>query len=299
MKRIRSWVRAFFGFSRNETNAFLLLLPLMFLIVFIVPAYKVFFTKQEKDFTDERRKLDSLVANWRELDRKDSVPDLPRKLFAFDPNTASKEKLIDLGFAPILANRVENYRGKGGKFSVKSDLMKLYGMDAALYTQLYSWIALPIEKPSIKRENKNEFVPSRKLATEKFDLNQADSSQLISVYGIGSKLSTRILKYREKLGGFISIDQLAEVYGLDTTAANELKRKAYIQESFQPKAFDLNTAAEKELAAHPYIKYTLAKAITSYRFQHGSFKSIDELKQIAILDEPSFKKIKPYLSLNP
>lgn len=297
MKRIRSWVRAFFGFSRNETNAFLLLLPLMFLIVFIVPTYKAFFTHQEKDFTDERAKLDSLVANWRELDRKDSVPDLPRPLFAFDPNKASKEKLIDLGFAATLANRVENYRSKGGKFLIKSDLMKLYGMDTALYSKLYTWIALPIEKPSIKRESKNEFVP--KLAAEKFDLNQADSARLISVYGIGSKLSARILKYRDKLGGFISLEQLNEVYGLDTIAASELKRKAYIQENFQPKAFDLNTAAEKELAAHPYIKYTLAKAIASYRFQHGSFKSIDELKQIAILDEPSFKKIKPYLSLNP
>jgi competence protein ComEA len=299
MKRIQLWVRAFFGFSRNETNAFLLLLPLMFLIVFIVPTYKAFFTSQEKDFTDERSRLDSLVANWREIDKKDSVPDLSRNLFAFDPNTASKEKLIDLGFAPALANRVENYRNKGGKFSIKSDLMKLYGMDTALYSKLYAWITLPIEKPAFKRESKSEFVPSNKLATEKFDLNQADSTQLISVYGIGSKLSARIIKYREKLGGFISFEQLKEVYGLDSTAGNELERKAYIQESFQPKAFDLNTAAEKELAAHPYIKYTLAKAITSYRFQHGSFKSIDELRQIAILDEPVFKKIKPYLSVNP
>ncbi len=299
MKRIRSWVRAFFGFSRKETNAFLLLLPLMFLIVFIVPGYKAIFTNQEKDFTDERRKLDSLVANWKEIDKKDSVPDLLRQLFAFDPNTASKEKLIDLGFAPALARRLENYRSKGGKFSIKSDLMKLYGMDTALYSKLYAWITLPIEKPSIKRENRNEFVPGRKLAEEKFDLNQADSARLISVYGIGSKLSARIIKYREKLGGFISLEQLNEVYGLDTTAGNELKRKAFIQENFQPRAFDLNTAAEKELAAHPYIKYTLAKAITSYRFQHGSFKSIDELRQIAILDEPVFKKIKPYLSVNP
>ncbi len=301
MNRIRSWVRAFFGFSRNETNAFLVLLPLMFLIIFIVPTYKAFFTHKQKDYSQEKKELDSLLATWKEREHKDSITkaNAPIPLFAFNPNTASKEELVSLGFTPYVASRLENYRNKGGKFIIKSDLLKLYGMDTALYSTLYTWIELPVEKPLKKFEEKAAPETYKKLVKEKFDLNLADSAQFVSVYGIGSKLSVRIIKYRDRLGGFISSDQLTEVYGLDTAVIRELKKKTFIAENFKPKVIEINSATEKEFAAHPYIKYAIAKAITAYRFQHGSFKSIDDLTQIAIIDKPSFEKIKPYLSLNP
>lgn len=301
MNRIRSWVRSFFGFSRNETNAFLILLPFMFLIVFMVPAYKAYFTHQRKDYTQEQKQLDSLIARWqkKEQEKKDSSVITSVSLFAFNPNTASKEELIRLGFSPYVASRLENYRNKGGKFIIKSDLLKLYGMDTALYSNLYTWIDLPIEKSIKKIGEKKEIELAQKRSKEKFDLNLADSSQLISVYGIGSKLSVRIIKYRDRLGGFITTNQLNEVYGLDSVVINEIKNRTFITENFKPKTVGLNTASEKELAAHPYIKYSIAKAVTAYRFQHGSFKSIDDLSKIAIIDKTTFEKIKPYLSLNP
>jgi len=299
MNRIRSWVRAFFGFSRNETNAFLLLLPLMFLIVFIVPAYKTYFTHQQKDYTREKKTLDSLIASWQEQKKKDSLITDPIHLVVFNPNTATKDDLVSLGFTSYLANRLENYRNKGGKFLIKSDLLKLYGMDTALYSTLYSWIELPDEKPVKKSEERPVTRTTSKLTKEKFDLNQADSLQFISVYGIGNKLSARIIKYRNLLGGFISSDQLNEIYGLDTLVISELKKLTFIRVGFKPKTLEINTLTEKELAAHPYIKYNVAKAITAYRFQHGYFKSIEDISKIAIIDQPTFEKIKPYLSINP
>jgi len=271
----------------------------MFLIVFIVPAYKAYFTKQTKDYTKEKRQLDSLIATWKQPLKKDSLKNVPFRLFAFNPNTSSKEELMSLGFSLFLASRVENYRTKGGKFIIKADLLKLYGMDTALYSTLYNWIELPVEKPLKKFEEKKEFATNKKLAKEKFDLNLADSTQFISVYGIGSKLSTRIIKYRDRLGGFISTDQLTEVYGLDTVVINELIRKTFIAENFKPVALEINEATEKELSTHPYIRYAIAKAITAYRFQHGNFKSLEDLTRIVIIDKPTFEKIKPYLSLNP
>lgn len=298
MNRIRTWVRAFFGFSRNETNAFIILLPLMFLIVFIVPAYKGFFSHQEQDYSQEKKELDSLISFWVKSEKKDSVTSQSLELFLFNPNTATRDELIRIGISPPLATRLENYRNKGGKFFIKSDVLKLYGMDTALYATLYNWIDLPSEKSFKKTEEKKivEIAPNK--IKEKFDLNKADSLQLISIYGIGGKLSARIIKYRDRLGGFISGEQLKEVYGLDTTVVNELIKKSFIEENFRPKTLDINLATEKELAAHPYIKYALAKAITAYRFQHGHFKSFDDLTNIAIIDAVTFEKIKPYLSLN-
>jgi competence protein ComEA len=299
MNRIRSWVRAFFGFSRTETNAFLILLPLLFMIIFIVPAYTTYFTHQKKDYVQERKTLDSLIATWKEHDKKDSITVTTVSPFSFNPNTASKDELVKLGFSIYLASRLENYRNKGGKFVIKSDLLKLYGMDSALYSTLYTWIELPIEKNVKKYEEKKGIEPTRILAKEKFDLNHADSTQFISVYGIGSKLSARIIKYRDRLGGFISADQLTEVYGLDTIVISELKKKTFIEDNFKPRALEINSVTEKELASHPYIRYAIAKAITAYRFQHGNFKSIEDLTEVAIIDPPTFEKIKPYLSINP
>jgi competence protein ComEA len=298
MNRIRSWVRAFFGFSRNETNAFLILLPLMFIIIFIIPTYKSFFTHQKKDYSQEKQKLDSIITAWAQQEKKDSIQPKSFDSFTFNPNTVTKEELLSLGFSPYVASRLENYRAKGGKFVIKSDLLKLYGMDTSLYTSLYSWIDLPTEKPIRNFEKKKEFEPNRKQVKEKFDLNQADSVQLITIYGIGGKLSARIIKFRDRLGGFVSSEQLKEVYGLDSAVINELKNKSFIAENFQPKRMDINSSTEQELATHPYIKYTIAKAITAYRFQHGNFKSIDDLTNIAIIDKATFEKIRPYLALN-
>jgi competence ComEA-like helix-hairpin-helix protein len=264
----------------------------------MMPAYKAFFTHQRKDYSEEKKELDSIITAWAQQEKKDSIPHKSPDHFTFNPNTVTKEKLLSLGFSPYVASRLENYRAKGGKFIIKSDLLKLYGMDTSLYTSLYSWIDLPIEKPIRELEKKKESEPNRKQAKEKFDLNQADSVQLIAIYGIGGKLSARIIKFRDRLGGFVSNEQLKEVYGLDSTVIKELKNRSFIEENFQPKRMDINSSTEQELASHPYIKYSIAKAITAYRFQHGHFKSIDDLTKIAIIDKATFEKIRPYLALN-
>ena len=190
-----------------------------------------------------------------------------------------------------------SYRSKGGKFVVKNDLLKIYGIDSSIYHKLYAFIDLP---KKIKKENRVEsFIPKEERKIEPFDLNKADTTELKKIYGIGSKLSRRIVTYREKLGGFITTRQLKEVYGLDSVVVNDLTRESFIDTNFHPYQININKATEKDLSTHPYIKYKLAKAIIVYRFQHGSFQSIDELKKMALMDESKFQQIKPYLSINP
>ena len=298
MNRLTAWVRAFFSLSRRETRGFLILLPLMALSVFITPAYHWWKSGQPRDFTKENQELDSLLTHWRWKEKSDTVR-IEKTLFEFNPNKASKDELIALGFSVSLANRIDNYRAKNGKFIIKSDLKKIYGMDSTLYIELYAYIDLPKEKPVILRDKKTLPEKTASVINEKFNLNLADTTQLIRIYGIGSKLSQRIIKYRNSLGGFISMNQLKEVYGLDSAVVKELNKKVFIDYEFQPARLAINTVSEKELGAHPYIKYNLAKAITTYRFQHGNFSSIEDLKKIALVDESFFTKIKPYLTLNP
>lgn len=300
MNRIRSWIRVFFGFSRNETNAFLILLPLMFLLIFVIPTYRSTFGTQKKDYTQDKKRLDSIIVAWRAKETADSLTDKNSvPLFLFNPNTATVDELNTLGFSEKLALRIENYRNKGGRFSIKSDLLKLYGIDTSFYQRVYPFIDLPETRPTFKNEKPVEEKKTDRPKTVKFDLNLADTTQLIGIYGIGSKLSVRIIKYRESLGGFMTIDQLKEVYGLDSTAINQLEKRSFITENFAPRTLSVNSATEKELATHPYIRYKLAKAITAYRFQHGNFSTLDELRNIALIDSAALKKIKPYLSLTP
>jgi len=296
MTRLRAWLRSFFGFSRTETNAFLILLPLMVLLIFSEPAYRYWFVRQPQDFSKEKKELDSIMATWKwEQPHAVAIPSTKRS-FHFNPNQATKDELIALGFANPVVNRIANYRLKGGKFTLKKDLMKIYGMDSVLYKKLFPFIDLPekTEAASVDRR----FEPKEKPVAGKFDLNTADTLRLIRIYGIGPKLSHRIAAYREKLGGFVSLGQLAEVYGLDSTVIKELVKNSFIEGNFRPRAIEINSATEADLANHPYIKRRLAKAITAYRFQHGIYRTVDELKKIAIMDETTFQKIKPYLSAN-
>jgi len=270
----------------------------MVLLIFSEPAYRFWFVRQPQDFTKERKELDSLIQTWK-WDELDSAAGRisDEKLFAFNPNEVTEEKLIELGFTQPVANRITNYRLKGGKFVVKKDLLKIYGMDSVLYKGLFPFIDLP-EKIA-KEEIVTRSEPKEKPTIVKFDLNTTDTTQLIKIYGIGPKLSKRIITYRDKLGGFVSTEQLKEVYGLDTTVIHELLRKSFIENDFRPRLIDINKVTEKELNDHPYIKYKLAKAITAYRFQHGAFQAIDDLKKVALIDGITFQKIKPYLSANP
>jgi DNA uptake protein and related DNA-binding proteins len=292
VQRLRAWIRSFFGFSRTETNAFLILIPLLAAIIFSEPLYEVWFVRQPVDHSKEYQRLDSLISTW-QWDVEDSVKIKPERIFfQFNPNTASKAELISLGFNEPLANRIVNYRSKKGVFRKKQDLLKMFGMDSAHYRQLENYILIPEPKrDSIVKFSKAEIKPK-----EKSDINLADSTALTKVFGIGAKLSVRILKYRNNLGGFISTDQLSEVYGLDSAVVNRIKEKFQVATDFIPAKININTASEKELGVHPYIGYKLAKALSTYRFQHGAFKNEEDLRQIKLIDEKALSKMKPYLT---
>jgi len=292
VNRLKARIRSYFGFSRTETNGFLILLPLMALLLFSEPLYQLWFSHPETNAAKDSRRLDSLIAQWTWSKHNDSVTIQPVRLFSFDPNKALAKDFRALGLAEKLSRQILNYRTKGGKFKVKNDFKKIYGMDSVIARKLYPFIDLPEQRPK-KLPHAEKALPKSK---EPFDLNQADSAQLVRVYGIGPRLSRRIITYRNRLGGFISMDQLAEVYGLDSAAIDEVKKNSFIDPGFRPKQININQAGKKELASLPYIKFTIAQAITAYRYQHGDFKSVDELTNVVLVDALTFQKIKPYLT---
>ena len=129
------------------------------------------------------------------------------------------------------------------------------------------------------------------------DMNKADTNQWKSLSGIGSKRANTIVKYRKLLGGFVSKNQLSEVYGLSDSLVEKIKLKLMLDSSKLNK-ININNASKKELASHPYISWNLANAILNYKIQHGYYDSLSKIKQIHLVNDDLYRKIVPYISLD-
>lgn len=299
---IKKWLRVVMGFSRAESNGFVILLPLVIIIVFSEPFTRWIVTQRTNDFSRENRSLDSLTQLATKKIAASTYPQtekmgISNSISAFDPNKISPSELNQLGFSKKVADRIIKYRSKGGSFRIKSDLAKIYGMDSALYHKLYNFILLPESVGSEKQAKISTYSNTftRKNHIEKFDLNGADTIVLKTIFGIGSTLANRIVKYRSRLGGFINTDQLKEVYGLDSVVINKLLKVSFLAPDFQVAKMNINTYTEKELQAHPYITRATAKAIVTYRFQHGNFTNVEEIRNLVGIKNDIADKLIPYL----
>ncbi|MDQ6481203.1 helix-hairpin-helix domain-containing protein [Dyadobacter sp. LHD-138] len=321
IRRILDQLEDYFGISRKQARAAFVLMTFSFLLVWTPFVFRrwilpYFPTSSEPVNT---QKLDSIAAqlekdasteaverenNYSKKEYK-NTPDRPVRLFTFDPNTASVDQLQELGIPQFIAKRIDKYRFKGGKFRKKEDLLHIYDFPTEVYKKLESYISLPAHNPKTyvpnfpKKTFLNNPLPKEIKAYNKpvivpFDINSTDTTELIKLKGIGSKLSLRILKFREALGGFHSTSQFSEIFGLDSLALSELNRFARIQSPV--KKININTATADELGQHPYLRNKKINAvIINYRTQHGPYQSVDDLKKIQVLDENMIEKIGPYL----
>jgi len=219
-------------------------------------------------------------------------------LFYFDPNTLSAEGFKKLGLRDKTIATILNFRSKGGKFRQPADIKKIWGLfpDEAERLLPYVQIAFSEEKsfannyPSYQSDNteKNTIIKS-------VEINGADTAAFIALPGIGSKLSQRIINFRDKLGGFYQVDQVGETFGLPDSVFRKIK--PLLQLSGEVKKININSATLDELKVHPYIKYHLANAIVQYRQQHGNYKSVEDIRKIMIVNDEVYNKAYPYLKI--
>ena len=212
-----------------------------------------------------------------ESDRKESRS----YLFSFDPNRISRSAWDSLGLGKSTINRVEKFLAKGGRFRKAEDLKKIYGFDSLKYLELHSYINIP-------KKQLEEKV--------KIDLNMADSIQLLELPGIGPYFSQRIINYRDKLGGFYSINQLMDVYGLRKSRVDSISSSLTIDLSHLH-FININRATIDELSMHPYISYKEASDILRLRKRKGKILDLESLRKKKIFRDSTFSRVKPYLSL--
>jgi competence protein ComEA len=224
------------------------------------------------------------------------LPEPAGTLFNFDPNTLDVAGWKRLGLRDRTVKTILNYRSKGGHFYKREDLKKIWGLPDGFYERVQEYIQIADAKKEAPDQNFFKTPYDKKERTiAAVDVNKADTAALIALPGIGSKLAQRIINFRDKLGGFYTVAQIGETYGLPDSTFQKLK--PYLQVHGGLKKLNLNSAGKDELKAHPYIRWNLANAIVEYRNQHGPFKDLDELKNSMLIDEATYARIFPYLTL--
>jgi len=222
----------------------------------------------------------------------------PIHLFLFDPNLLSDSGWSRLGINAKTRRTIRNYLEKGGHFYKPEDLQKIYGMRKKDVERLLPYVSIRRKKELLPDQQTHAGNKSQSSYTEPISvsINAADTTAFISLPGIGSKLAARIINFRNKLGGFYSPDQIGETYGLADSVFRKIR--PFLKPGVSPvRKININTASVEELKTHPYIRYHLATLIVAFRDEHGLYKSLEELKKIAIIDDPVYQRISHYLTI--
>lgn len=237
---------------------------------------------------------------------RDYTTSAPQQLFPFDPNTASLNDLVRLGLKPKVAQTILNYRNKGGRFYKKEDFAKIYTLSEQDYNRLFPYIkiagnnsppryaAVPNYSSGSRPDSgTRSYYPQKQ--NKPVAVNSASAEELMQLRGIGNGYASRIIKYRDILGGYHKVEQLKEVYGM-TDSLYEAIKSYIIVKPEDIKLIAINTASEEELYKHPYIR-KMAKYVVSYRNEIKGFKQVEDFKQVPLINEEIYRKIVPYLSL--
>jgi len=288
MHRFSRSITGWFGYSRRERRASVILLAIILCIIICRlitgPARKEIRTvtpaviERESPLTRTRNGNDS------------------SGLFRFDPNIAGYEELLDLGLSSRQARVLVNYRLRGGRFRTGSDLGKIFGLDSDLICRLRPYVAIKASERHDSAKRTFRFIKHPYDSVRPvLDLNKCDSAELEGLPAIGPVLASRIIKYRNRLGGFVSRKQLLEVRGLRDSTLRLISDRV-TADSLEIQKTDINKASFRELIRQPYLDRKDVQSILKYRSIMGKIDSLPELVKNRIISSETAVKIRPYFS---
>lgn len=229
-----------------------------------------------------------------------NVETVRRKLSAFDPNTADSTLLLSLGLQPWQVRSIYRYRAKGGIYRQPSDFARLYGLTVKQYKELLPYIHISDEyKTAAEVYGRTDAVrsgrdtlryPVKLQPGQYVTLDDADTASLRKVPGIGRYYASRIVRYRNDLGGYVSVAQLSEIEGIPEAALSYFRVTGGAV-----RKLNLNRLTLNELKHHPYINFYQARRIIDYRRLKGPLHSIDDLRLLKDFSQRDIERLRPYV----
>lgn len=291
----------FFYFSKSERRAILFLLTSLL----VLAGMWIFFSDEGRLSVDtdkeEGEEIKKFLAGVHEMEQKKYVYKKPKKrkpvLVSFDPNLADSIEFLQLGLPSFIARNIIKYRKAGGKFSTPEDFSRIYGLTAEQFKILEPYIYISEDfqqKPDTMYHA--EKVQKDTLAFYKYpegtmvDLNEADTTELKKIPGIGSGIAKMIVSYRHRLGGFYDIAQLKEIKYINEDMLGWFKLG-----NTPIHRIDGNRAGLDKLRSHPYINFYQAKVIIEYRRKNGKLKSLSQISLYEEFTEKDLERLSHYL----
>ena len=287
-------VKSFFKYSSQQRSGIFLLFAIIIaiqLLYFFIDFSS--FSKasaQKGKWLSFQSKIDSL-----KQDKLNYVP----KIYPFNPNFITDYKGYKLGMSVVEIDRLLAFRKQNKYVNSAQEFQAVTKVSDSLlnviapYFKFPDWVNNKKEFATYKKFDIKAFAKKEKLVI--IDINQATQEDLIKIYGIGEAISLRILKFKESLGGFVSMEQMNDVWGLSPEVIENLNAHFKVPANPKVKKIDINNASIKELSLFPYFKYPISKNIVTYRSMNGDIKNSEDLTKINGLSIEKAKIIALYL----
>lgn len=283
---------SFFKFdSQQRTGIFILIL----IIAGIQLAYYCIDVEIEEDNSVEKQEWLSLQP---EIDKmKKAKIDFKPKIYPFNPNFITDFKGYKLGMSTVEIDRLLKFR-EGNKYvNSAEEFQAVTKVSDSLLNAISPYFRFPDwvknTKSGFASYEKQSFVKNEKIIL--IDINKATQEDLIKIYGIGPGLSERILKQKEILGGFVSMEQMNDIWGLSPEVIEKLNAQFKIGVIPNVKKIKINDASVKELSQFPYFRYPISKEIVTYRSMNGGISNSEDLIKIKGFPVEKVKIIEKYL----
>ncbi len=231
--------------------------------------------------------------------KKNSIVKDTNKIHPFNPNFITDYKGYTLGLSVEEIDRLHDFRATNTYVNSSKEFQKVTRVSDSLleliapYFKFPDWVSNKTISTPQKQNNYNRF----KEAAAIVDLNTVTIDDLKSISGIGEILATRIIKFRDRLGGFLIDDQLSDVYGLKPDVVERALLRFRVLKIPEIEKMDINTATAEELAELVYIQKSVAYDIVAFRDRNNGIRSFDELLEIEHFPADRINRIALYLFL--
>lgn len=292
--------KSHFVYTKKQRNGIFLFLILIFSLQcvywFVVPKMLVDNAQDEQLDTAKIQQFYTVMDSLKVIAIEEKKP----KIYPFNPNFITDYKGYTLGMTNEEIDRLLTFRAQNKWVNSASEFQKVTQVSDSLLAVLSPHFKFPawVTQPKKATNFKSGFSNIPKTEAQKIDLNTATAVQLQKVYGVGEKRSERIIKYRTKQQGFISMIELQEVYGLSPEVIENIKNNFSVKSPRVITKINLNTATRDELVTIKYIDYETAHHIIEQRTLRNGFQGFEELTKVKGFPLKKIEIIKLYLAIN-
>lgn len=272
-------IKSCFTFSGSQRTGILLLFSI------IIASQTAYFYTDFSSVSNDSAEKEKWLSLQSQIDSmKQEKLDYVPKIYPFNPNFISDYKGYKLGMSVPEIDRLLAFRKQNKYVNSPEEFQEVTKVSDSLLNAISPYFKFPDWVNNKKQFKEYKKYPNTAYAKKEkivlMDINQATKEDLIKIYGIGEAISLRILKMKENLGGFVSMEQMKDVWGLSPEVIENLNAHFKVSTFPDVKKIDINNASIKELSQFPYFNYQLARQIVTFRSMNGDFKNVDDLTKI-------------------